>query len=566
MSKMRMFTKINMKKLLLSCVALMAAMALLLCGCGKSEDKDDKKGSGNAKDPVEEVVTSTGLVEQATAMYGDIVTLYKNVLSGDSKLYTSTDVRLVLGDDVKDLLADLLDAQGVDYADDLLDIADGMTVGVDAGWQGNLMQMAMRLGRTDDKGVLTDVIHVDCIADAGEGNAYIGIPSLLDGYLTTSFEPVDLEGAMGDLSEQMAELEAVLAQYEAVLPSEELFGKVLSKYVEIIVETLDGDESTETVEANGVKEKLTVTEITLDQKTVYEVALAVLNAAKEDKDIQGWMEDTADYLEIQSDLHGEFVKALDEVIAELSEEDDFDTENYFELALYTNKDGVLVGMDMAMIEDDEKVVDGHCLMTVSGDTFGYEVSVNDLFAIEGKGTEDKGVIDATFDVVVEDQDVLQIKVIDYDGANGSFRFVPDADLLAGLWDTADLPADVAAFVSLLDLGLQIDVKSDDDGGEMGLYLMDDDEVLIGFATAVAITEKEIEVPASSDVYTEDEMAELLATLDYEQLLKSLRKIGVPADLCDELESALELMESYGGSMFPELGDSSYEDSLGGWEL
>ena len=91
-STMRMMNKKGIKKALLACVALMAVMALLLCGCSKSDsdnDKDsgNKKNPGSSKEPVQETVTSTDLVEQATAMYGDLLSLYKDVVSGESKSY-----------------------------------------------------------------------------------------------------------------------------------------------------------------------------------------------------------------------------------------------------------------------------------------------------------------------------------------------------------------------------------------------------------------------------------------------------------------------------------------------
>lgn len=523
---MRMRT--NFKKMLLVCVALMAAMALLLCGCNNNSGKNDKddKDDKNAT----QVEDSADLLDRTTSLYGDVLSIYKEALSGDMDAYTASEMRLVLGDEAKDLIEDLLKDSGLSDTKPWLDILDGLTIGLEGGMQDGLMQMLLSVGCDD-----TTVLDLDCIFDFDNGDAYIGIPSLVDGYLVTSQEPVDMSGTMDELS-------AVLE----IMPSEELLSKLLDKYLDIALDECDNvSEKTKTVKVNGVEEEMTVREIQIDEENAIRICLAVLKELKKDADVEDWLKDAESALDMEGEVYDSFCDALEEYIDTLSEVEEYE-EGYIDLVLYLNDDEAMTGLELSFVEDGDSQEFVRYLTAIDGKNFGFELNAADLVEVTGKGSEKNGAITATYDVAVEGEDVLTLAITDYDGVSGTFRITPDEDLM----DSLDLPA----FITMLEPSLQLEM--DADKGECGIYVMTEEEVFAGLVVTAEVVDKDIKLPSSKDVYEEDEVEEWLSGMDYDDLLKALRKIGVPEDVVGALEEALEQLES---GEYPFGGDDYYDN-------
>lgn len=523
---MRMRT--NFKKMLLVCVALMAAMALLLCGCNNNSGKNDKDDKDDKN--VTQVEDSADLLDRTTSLYGDVLSIYKEAFSGDMDAYTASEMRLVLGDEAKDLIEDLLKDGGLTDTKPWLDILDGLTIGLEGGMQDGLMQMLLSVGCDD-----TTVLDLDCIFDFDNGDAYIGIPSLVDGYLVTSQEPVDMSGTMDELS-------AVLE----IMPSEELLSKLLDKYLDIALDECDNvSEKTKTVKVNGVEEEMTVREIQIDEENAIRICLAVLEELKKDADVEDWLKDAESALDLEGEVYDSFCDALEEYIDTLSEVDEYE-EGYIDLVLYLNDDEAMTGLELSFVEDGDSQEFVRYLTAIDGKNFGFELNAADLVEVTGKGSEKNGAITATYEVAVEGEDVLTLAITDYDGVSGTFRITPDEDLM----DSLDLPA----FITMLEPSLQLEM--DADKGECGIYVMTEDEVFAGLVVTAEVVDKDIKLPSSKDVYAEDEVEEWLSGMDYDDLLKALRKIGVPEDVVGALEEALEQLEN---GEYPFGGDDYYDN-------
>lgn len=514
--------------MLLVCVALMAAMALLLCGCNNNSGKNDKDDKDDKN--VTQVEDSADLLDRTTSLYGDVLSIYKEAFSGDMDAYTASEMRLVLGDEAKDLIEDLLKDGGLTDTKPWLDILDGLTIGLEGGMQDGLMQMLLSVGCDD-----TTVLDLDCIFDFDNGDAYIGIPSLVDGYLVTSQEPVDMSGTMDELS-------AVLE----IMPSEELLSKLLDKYLDIALDECDNvSEKTKTVKVNGVEEEMTVREIQIDEENAIRICLAVLEELKKDADVEDWLKDAESALDLEGEVYDSFCDALEEYIDTLSEVDEYE-EGYIDLVLYLNDDEAMTGLELSFVEDGDSQEFVRYLTAIDGKNFGFELNAADLVEVTGKGSEKNGAITATYEVAVEGEDVLTLAITDYDGVSGTFRITPDEDLM----DSLDLPA----FITMLEPSLQLEM--DADKGECGIYVMTEDEVFAGLVVTAEVVDKDIKLPSSKDVYAEDEVEEWLSGMDYDDLLKALRKIGVPEDVVGALEEALEQLEN---GEYPFGGDDYYDN-------
>lgn len=514
--------------MLLVCVALMAAMALLLCGCNNNSGKNDKDDKDDKN--VTQVEDSADLLDRTTSLYGDVLSIYKEAFGGDMDAYTASEMRLVLGDEAKDLIEDLLKDGGLTDTKPWLDILDGLTIGLESGMQDGLMQMLLSVGCDD-----TTVLDLDCIFDFDNGDAYIGIPSLVDGYLVTSQEPVDMNGTMDELS-------AVLE----IMPSEELLSKLLDKYLDIALDECDNvSEKTKTVKVNGVEEEMTVREIQIDEENAIRICLAVLKELKKDADVEDWLKDAESALDLEGEVYDSFCDALEEYIDALSEVEEYE-EGYIDLVLYLNDDEAMTGLELSFVEDGDCQEFVRYLTAIDGKNFGFELNAADRVEVTGKGSEKNGAITATYDVAVEGEDVLELSITDYDGVSGTFRITPDEDLM----DSLDLPA----FITMLEPSLQLEM--DADKGECGIYVMTEDEVFAGLVVTAEVVDKDIKLPSSKDVYEEDEVEEWLSGMDYDDLLKALRKIGVPEDVVGALEEALEQLES---GEYPFGGDDYYDN-------
>lgn len=506
----RMSMKKSLRKRLLACVALIAVMAMLLCGCGK------KGGSGSGR-----ATSADGAVSTATALYGDIIDLCKKMLNGQGDMYTSTDMRLILSEDAKDLIADLAQDGGaeMDIAP-ILDVLDGATIGTEFAMQDDLAKVLLNLSHTDDKGSVTDLISMDVILDLAKGDGYLAIPQLLQGY-------AKIPGMTDSLTAMMGSTDQVAGVLEA-LPSEDVLNRLLDKYVQLAMKQFKSTEKTETVTAAGVEQKLTVKECAITHETLVKGGIVLLTELRNDAEIKKAVQKLDEQL--GTDLYNEMCDGLDDLLEELSAVEEFDTESVATLKQYFNGDR-LAGLSLS----GDGVGQIRLVSTEKGDKFGFELSVAG-YAMVGTGTQKKGVTNATFEIKSAEETLGQIIFTDVKDNGGTIRVIPGKNLLNMLFASMEAPASVSTLVSMMNLSLQMEVKATDTKSEMNLYVLSGEEKFLGVEMVTKFENKKIRVPASKDVYEEEEW---LATLNADALLKALKKIGLPAELCDQLEAMLE---------------------------
>lgn len=550
--------KFKLKKILLPAVAVVTAAAVLLCvfnwgwiqKCwldlfGKPEALRDKVVA-------EQIET---VANNLSKQYGSSIQTVKDVLNGDK--HVNATMELVVGDTAEELLVDLLgEYGGVDGVEDLVSKLDGTYISLAGGNTDDLFQWAYTVGIGGE-----ELLSVGAVADLVNRELFVAVPTLSDYYLDLSDVFAD---AMTELetSIQQEDIEAIETALELLdaLPSEEVINKLLNKYITVaLTEFDDVSKDKETLSIGGIKEKVTVLETSVSEADAMAACKAVMKEATKDSDIKKIIVDLVDAINETSDIgmsgdevYEEFKSAVVMALEEMGEYEP-DTEEILVVTQYLNSAYEVAGI--ALEVEDEEVL--YFATAKKGNDFAFEMEVSGMEILTGKGTNKKGIVNGTFKIKVEDQQVATIKVTNFDqnvleqgGFKGSFEITPDAELMDQLLDAADLPSAITSVVSLADLGLKLDVNSTPGNSSVQISITANSEVLVGLKMTTTVSDKKVTAP-SADKTTEDVM-EWIETFEPDQLLDVLGDLGVPSDLLDELEDSFDEMKNGMDDLYDEL--------------
>ena len=125
---------------------------------------------------------------------------------------------------------------------------------------------------------------IDMILDMDNGDCYMTIPELTKTYVALS---------MTDAGMDMSQLEnarEMMAEMVEKMPSEEKLNSCLLKYWAIVLANVeDVEKSTETVEVDGLEQKLNVITFTVTDENLVNIAIAILEDIQEDEELLEWL-------------------------------------------------------------------------------------------------------------------------------------------------------------------------------------------------------------------------------------------------------------------------------------
>ena len=327
--------------------------------------------------------------------------------------------KVELGDGIYDVADYVLGADSKEYIEwlksvELYGSANGSTNKAD------VTDSVVKLG-LNGKEIVSASITLD-----GNGNYYFSIP-LLTGDKSikiTSEDIKELYGTSDDLMSSSSILDVVYEDnfYEDFLkaiPSEEVFGKLLNKYFEIIVNNL-GEATKESADLtiDGVTQSCTLLKISISETDVVNAAKAVLTEAKSDEEIKKTIKAVAAEF-TEEDIYPEFIDAVNEALEEIEEfnnakekSESESEETVYYKAWVDNKGNIIA---RAIEAEDGKffygsVKDGS---DVAVDVYFEEDSVKE-FQFSGKGTLKTGKLNGDFVLEVEGEEYAKINVKDFD--------------------------------------------------------------------------------------------------------------------------------------------------------
>ena len=368
-------------------------------------------------------------------------------------------------------------------------------------------------------------VDMNLLMDMASGDTFMAILSLSDKYVKME------EGFAVD--EETAALKELLSDpaSKEVLPSEKEFDKLLDKYINVIFDNMDEiEKASDVLKINDIEKKYTTLEVKINQQDAVNIASAILETAKNDKELKKYIEDVAGYLEEKAVIddagiaYDVFLDSIDSAAKDLEETSSEDgTVSWID---YVDANHEIVGRKI--VADNEEII--YYATVRDGKNFAFELEASEV-VITGKGTEKGDVINGEFSVngsgiKLCDIVVTDFKANDYD-VKGNIRIVPSSDLL----NTMGITEESASVLSIANLALEINLNNSKKSSEVDINLISGEEVFVGFT----ITGKEaeattVELPDSSNVYGADEIDKWQEELDFDALIKKVEGLGISPDL------------------------------------
>lgn len=520
-------------RLLCCLMALVMVMGIVLCGC--SEKDAGKKQDGIVLGDGDGKMEPHDVVDSVTSIYGTLL----NGISGDLKLdggYTM-ELGVTIGDAIMNQLESALASQGVDF-----DIAwlNKLSMNMDMFWNENNMQYGITANIND-----TAIVSLDVIADMMNSMVYVGAPELNKQYL--GFE-LDMEQIVGGLSlvGMMGTLEGYADVVDA-LPSEQTLNSLLKRYLDIMLGVLgDPIRDSETLSYGGISQTVTTETYVISRSVLLDMLIKALETARLDKQLEQIIDNFAKWFNntmeeqfgmfgewTDVDLHAQLMQILEEQLAEFKELEEELTD--MELLRYTVYKAGKEQAGFAVTVSGMPMM--YTYRLTSGQNTAFVMDVNRQFEIAGTGTTNGNKSSGTYTISAEGMELVIAELKDFDmdaldrgELKGTVRLKMGEGLEDNMGDSSPIPSDAV---------IELVLNMTDKMSVMQFNLYQDTTFIAGISMkTAAVSAHKITEPSN---YV-DGMADIQAWLmgiNTNKILTNLSKAGLPSQLIDMLEEALD---------------------------
>lgn len=489
--------------------------------------------------------------DDLTQSYGKMLDMYYN---DDGTEYTGIEAecKVTVGDEVLSMVEPLLAQSGVEMdLDWLKDIRLSMSVNS----KDSLVQMIVGAALGNNK-----IISMDMIMNAEDGNAYYGIPELSKQYLYTNLGENMLSTAdLDEMRSAIAEAAAMSDKVIGALPSEETLDAMLDKYIEIALDCIDDVEKENgKIEVGDASQKVVALTANITAEDMLEIAEAVLEEARDDKDLKKILNNLDDVFSelygFEMGLYDQFQNSVDEMLEELeyAAEEDLDDESYLELVTYVDMKNEVRGYELTVYEEDEPLMDTMSWLTAQkGKTTYTEIEIATV-EIVGEETESRKTTTGSYDLSVEGMDILTVEFETENDTRTTLRLIPSDDILDMALEDSGLPS--ALFSG--SMALELSFGEDEDGKtflDIAVLASNNKLFSVGVA-AKGIEGGKISVPSNAiSMEDYDGLMQWLGDADFSKVMQNLANAGFPQDLLDMAQNYLDLMSGY------DMGDYDMSD-------
>jgi len=454
--------------------------------------------------------TFSKYVDDISEAYGNVKKTYTEDVAAEAE------IKVTLSETGKDLIKDYVG----------LDLGWLNSVSIDGSTNINNGKESVNLNlKLSDKTILS----ANVIADMAASKMYMAITNLSNEYVEL---PLVQGSQYGDYNASLRQnmMKAFTSEgFWEKTPDKEKVNEIINKYLKIALEEIDDvKKDTKTLEVNGVKQKVTVLKVTVTEETVVKMTEAVLKEFKKDKEIKGIIEDAlnaiVDELDTGADVDevvDELYDMVDEAIDDIKDIDYDDDNELFVLKDYVNSKHEVIGRNLEV--DGEEI---EYMTLTKGKKVAFKAEMDGL-EINGEGTKDGDLLNMDYTVTVEDVDVLEMSVENYNEKtakegyiNGKVTIKPTKDLLERVLDSS-----TASQVALLEPGISIELNNTENGGDFSIELLTHDTALLTIAsTGKTVASSEIDIPSNTvDSY------EWSSSLDITKVITALQEAGVPSE-------------------------------------
>lgn len=498
--------------------------------------------------------------EDAAAMAANVYSSYLLESLNVRDMGGSVSVNLKLGEggqDAVDTLAGFAGLGGMDMS-----WLEDVTFSGEWGSKDNVLQGI--LGLTIGK---TQLLSLDAIVDVEGEAAYLAIPELSSKYIGVEADEIgDLEYALEYAGEYTESMEALVK----ALPDQKQLEKLMKKYMETALGSVEDVKMKKgkDLKAEGISQKCTVLEVTLDADALEDMLKAVLEKMEDDKDLEKMVVKAWDAL---SEIDGIYLYDMDgdDAWEEIQKEckaakRDIDLSSDFELVMkvYVDGKGNIRGRSFVYSDRYNDEVTVELLNPHKGSKFGYRLAASgsgNEIALTGTGKESGGTVtgDFVFEGAINGRsaEVLEVHAEEFDvdalkqgELKGMFTLKAASGLkmlstLYGRYGDYD-EASSLLLSALEDLEVSLNIEAGSKAATIGFGLASDGESL-GSLTVVAerFSGKKISVPSGKNavmVEDMDDFEDYWDSVKWDTVIKSLGKTALPEEIADILEDVSDM--------------------------
>lgn len=510
-----------------------------------------------------------------------IIANFKSVANSVNKLVSSEEkyYASVEKDGIKELAssaADIYENSFLEYYSDYNDTSVDLGVEIELGEDAAEM-LAAAVGSDDEKAFAkmafdlfmsykgdvlsaeasatlgkTELISADGVLDLKKGQAFGRIEELSSKYIGVSFE---------DYADMISEGIKQGDEFIKLLPKKKTVESLVNRYMTIVIENLDNvSEKKDTISVGDIEQKCTAIRVRIKEKDINKIAIAVLEEAKDDKELIGLISDFAtagaaaygeeiDAEDIEDEFKESIEAALDEMKEAEDSEDDEDSEDEEELIMivYVNGKGEVIGRELKINDETVLIYE----MPEKGSKFALKAAIidgEDEVIFEGEGKKSSSSLSGEFALKMKEDGEKAVKFIEVDVdkfdtkkikegfLNGTFTF----KLSDEFYEETD-----AAMVGAMfgDYNIKCVFKSSKNNSYAEFALMDKDEMYAAIKMDAKVgSGKSASLPKGILVEDEEDIIEWVQTINFEKFVKNLEKAGLPIEIVEEIEDYCEEIE------------------------
>ncbi len=394
----------------------------------------------------------------------------------------------------------------------------------------------------------TELISANGVADLKKGQAFGQIEELTSKYIGVSFE---------EYAEMISEGMKQGDEFIELLPNKKTVESLVNRYMTVVVENLDSvTEKKDSISVGDIEQKCTAIRVRIRQKDFNKIAVAVLEEAKDDKELIGLITDFAvasAKMEGAEDVDAkeieEMIKAEIEVALESAKDAEVDTESEEELIMnvWVNGKGEVIGRELK-IEDETAI----CYkMPEKGGKFALKAAIidgEDEVIFDGTGKKSSSSISGEFALKMKEDGGKAVKFIEVDVdkfdtkkmkegfLNGTFTLSLSKEFL----QEADLAMAGAMFSNY---NIKCVFKSSKNNVSAEIALMDKEDMFAKVMLDAKVgSGKSASLPKGILVEDEEDIIEWAKTIKFDKFIKKLKKTGLPVEIVEEIEDACENIE------------------------
>lgn len=429
-----------------------------------------------------------------------------------------------VGEDASSLLS-----FGVD--NDIFELIDNTSINFDLAQKDTLGQIKLALNVSENS-----ILNFDAITDLANGKAYLGVPDMLEGYLTNTINIV---------KEQMLAYDK--AFWDA-MPDEDVVEKLIDRYFDLVIDSITQVEKTDgEIKVGDITQECSIVKFEISPEFVLGVAEKVLTELKADKDVEKIINDLNEFLvneklvDADEKFYVEYTDAIEEALKSIkNEKEELADEESVVVLTYINSKHAVIGREITLANEVRFLNK----TARDGEKFATEIALSDMCEITGNGTQKGDLINGEYQITIAGSDMLEVTLKDFNAEDAIKGEISGTVKISGtndLWKNMGLNAPVSSLIKLYDPAIELVVNNTEDARDVQINLLGKDKVLFG----ISFNTQNSKLPSITipDVTVDGEnpqaIQDWLNDFNLDSVKDKLEDAGVSSDIVDGLFGILE---------------------------